>query len=97
MWKFLGGLILGAGLMYGALHFHLVRGQSGIFMVSKVTSDLSDVYVDIRGFTLEDWKRHKPLAAAIIKSDRSELLDDATLSGFRENVHAVVDRLFSTD
>lgn len=97
MWKFLGGLILGAGLMYSALNFHLVRGQNGVFMVSKVTSDLSDVYVDIRGFTLEDWKRHKPLAAAIIKSDRSEVLDDATLNGFRENVHAVVDRLFSND
>lgn len=97
MLKFLFGVILGAVLVYTAMHFHLVRGRNGVFMVSKVTSDLSDIYVDIRGFTLEDWKRHKPLAAAIIQSDRSELLNDETLTGFRESVHSVVDRLFSKD
>lgn len=97
MLKFFMGVVLGAVLMYTAMHYHLVRGQNGVFLVAKVTSELSDIYVDIRGFTLDDWKRHKPLAAAIIKSDRSELLDDATLTGFRESVHSVVDRLFSTD
>ncbi|EMI56092.1 hypothetical protein RSSM_02427 [Rhodopirellula sallentina SM41] len=83
--------------MYGAMHYHLVRGQDGVFMVPKVTSDLRDVYVDIRGFTLEDWKQHKPLAAAIMNSDRSEVLSDSTLSGFRDNVHSLVDRLLSTE
>ncbi|EMI40641.1 hypothetical protein RRSWK_07050 [Rhodopirellula sp. SWK7] len=66
-------------------------------MVPKVTSDLGDIYVDIRGFTLEDWKQHKPLAAAIMNSDRSEVLADSTLSGFRDNVHSLVDRLLSND
>lgn len=97
MMKFFMGLVVGAVVMYTAMHFHIVRGQNGVFLVSKVTSDLSDIYIDIRGFTLNDWKQHKPLAAAIIKSDRSELLNDATLTGFRENVHSVVDRLFSND
>lgn len=95
MSKFFFGLLLGAGLMYGAMHYHLVRGEDGVFLVPKVTNQLGDVYVDIRDFTLEDWKKHKPLAAAIMKSERSEVLSDATLSGFRENVHSVVDRLFT--
>ncbi|MBB3206951.1 MULTISPECIES: hypothetical protein [Pirellulaceae] len=97
MSRFFFGVILGAALMYGAMHYHLVRGQDGIFMVPKVTSDLGDIYVDIRGFTLEDWKQHKPLAAAIMNSDRSEVLADSTLSGFRDNVHSLVDRLLSND
>ncbi|MFG0255749.1 MULTISPECIES: hypothetical protein [Rhodopirellula] len=97
MSRFFFGLFLGAALMYGAMHYHLVRGQDGVFMVPKVTSDLRDVYVDIRGFTLEDWKQHKPLAAAIMNSDRSEVLSDSTLSGFRDNVHSLVDRLLSTE
>jgi hypothetical protein len=97
MSKFFFGMILGATLMYGAMHYHLVRGEDGVFMVPKVTSDLSDVYVDIRGFTLEDWKQHKPLAAAIMNSDRSEVLADSTLMGFRENMHSLVDRLFSSE
>ncbi|TWU11102.1 hypothetical protein [Allorhodopirellula heiligendammensis] len=97
MLKFLSGLVVGAIVMYTAMHFHLVRGQNGVFVVAKVTSDLSDVFVDIRGFTVEDWKQHKPLAAAIIQSDRSEVLDDATLDSFREGVHSVVDHLFSKD
>lgn len=97
MSKFFMGLVMGAVIVYTTMHFHLVRGQNGWFLVEKVTSDFSDTYIDIRGFSLSDWKQHKPLAAAIIKSDRSELLNDATLTGFRENVHSVVDRLFSSD
>ncbi|SMP39020.1 hypothetical protein SAMN06265222_101235 [Neorhodopirellula lusitana] len=89
------GMILGAGLMYGAIHYHVVRGDDGVFLVPKVTNELHDVYVDIRGFTLEDWRTHKPLAAAIMKSDKSELLSDTTLGGMKDGLHSVVDRLFS--
>lgn len=97
MSKFFFGMILGAVLMYGSMHYHLVRGEDGIFMVPKMTNDLGDVYVDIRNFTLEDWKQHKPLAAAIMNSDRSEILADSTLSGFRDSMHSIVDRLFSSE
>lgn len=97
MSRFFFGLVVGAVLMYGSLHYHVVRGNDGFFVVPKVTSELRDVYVDIRGFTLEDWKQHKPLAAAIMKSERSEVLADATLSGFRDNMHSLVDRMFATE
>jgi len=97
MSKFFFGLLIGAALMYGAMHYHFVRGEDGVFMVPKVTNELRDVYVDIRSFTLEDWKLHKPLAAAIMKSDRSELLADSTLAGFRDNIDSLVERLFSSE
>lgn len=97
MSRFFFGMILGATLMYGTIHYHLVRGDEGIFLVPKVTNQFGDIYVDIRGFTLEDWKQHKPLAAAIMKSNKSELLSDATLGNFRDSVHSIVDRLFSEE
>ncbi|TWT93076.1 hypothetical protein [Neorhodopirellula pilleata] len=97
MSRFFFGMLLGAVLMYGAMHYHLVRGDEGFFLVPKVTNQLGEVYVDIRGFTLDDWREHKPLAAAIMKSNRSELLSDAALGGFRQNLHSVVDRLFSDE
>lgn len=97
MSKFFFGLFVGAALMYTALHYHLVRGDEGIFLVPKVTNQLGDAYVDIRGFTLEDWKQHKPLAAAMMKSNRSEILSDDTLGGFKDGLHSVVDRLFSEE
>jgi hypothetical protein len=97
MSKFFFGLVLGATLMYTTMHYHLVRGDEGIFLIPKVTNQLGDAYVDIRGFTLEDWKQHKPLAAAMMKSNRAEILSDATLGGFKDSLHSVVDRLFSEE
>lgn len=96
MGKFIFGMLLGASLMYGAMHYHVVRGDEGVFLVPKIANNLSDSYVDIRGFDLSDWRRHKPLAAAIMQSDRSELLSDSTLTSFREQVHGLVDGLFSS-
>lgn len=95
MSRFLFGMLTGAVLMYGSMHYHLVRGEEGFFLVPKISNNLQDVYVDIRDYTLDDWKEHKPLAAAIMKSNQSELLSDSTLTGFRENVHSLVDGLFS--
>lgn len=95
MSRFFFGMITGAVLMYGSMHYHLVRGDDGFFLVPKISNNLQDVYVDIREFTLEDWKDHKPLAAAIMKSNRSEVLSDSALSGFRNDVHSLVDGLFA--
>jgi len=94
MSRFLFGMITGAVLLYAAMHYHVVRGDQGVFLVPKISNNLSDVYVDIRDFTLDDWTRHKPLAAAIMKADRGELLSDSTLGGFRDNMHSLVDGLF---
>lgn len=96
MSRFFFGMITGAAMLYVAMHYHLVRGQDGIVLVPKISNNLTNTYVDIREFTLEDWRSHKPLAAAILKSDQSALLSDATLGGFRENINGLVDGLFSS-
>ena len=86
-------MITGAVLLYVAMHYHVVRGNDGIFIVTKINNGLSDVYVDTREFQLNDWKEHKSLAAAIMQSNQSQLLEDSSISSVRESVGGVVDGL----
>ncbi len=95
MSRFFFGMIVGAALLYTAMHYHVVRGKEGVFLVTKISNNLSDVYVDTRTFSLSDWQQHKPLAAAILKSNQTQLLEDSSLNGFRSTVSALVDGLFS--
>jgi len=95
MSRFLFGMITGAALLFIAMHYHVVRGKDGVFVVPKISNNLSDIYVDTREFDLGDWKSHKPLAAAIIQSDRSDLLEGASLQSFRDRVGELAEGLFS--
>ena len=81
--------------MLVVMHYHIVRGNEGVFLVPKISNNLADVYVDTRDFDLRDWRQHKPLAAAILKSEHSHLLEDASLNSFRSSVMRMVDGLFS--
>lgn len=87
-------MITGATLLYVAMHYHVVRGNDGVFLVAKVSNNLSDVYVDTRKFTLPQWQDHKPLAAAIMQSNQSEILSDASLSGFRSRIENLAEGLW---
>jgi hypothetical protein len=90
-------MITGAVLLYVAMHYHVVRGRDGVFVVPKISNNLSDIYVDTRTFELSDWQVHKPLAAAIMRSEQSDMLQDSTLDAFRERVGALVNGLFSSE
>ncbi|TWU59031.1 hypothetical protein Poly51_18160 [Rubripirellula tenax] len=94
MSRFFFGMIVGASLLFVAMHYHVVRGKDGVFLVTKISNNLSDVYVDTRQFTLTDWQQHKPLAAAIMKSNQTQLLEDSSLGNFRNSLSGLVDGLF---
>lgn len=96
MRQFLAGMVCGGCLLFTAMHYHVVRGKDGVTLVPKISNNLSDVYTDVRDFNLRDWQDHKPLAAAILQSNQSHLLEDSSLSTFRESVRGLVDGLFST-
>jgi hypothetical protein len=87
-------MVVGAALLAGAMNYHFVRSQQGLLMVPKLSKGLDDPYVDIRAFTLEDWQQHRALAAALIQSDKAELLADSSLSNFRNSINGVLDGLF---
>lgn len=94
--RFLIGMLIGAALMFVAFQYHVVRGKQGVFLVPKLSNNLSDVFVDTRDFNLEDWSEHKTLAAAIMQSNQSELLEDASLNSFRDSIRNLVDDLFGS-
>lgn len=94
MRNFLLGMIFGAGLLFVAMHFHVVRGNEGIVLVPKISNTLSGTYADVRGFTLNDWKDHKPLAAAITKSNKSHLIEEGATRAFGDSMRGLVDDLF---
>lgn len=83
---FITGMIAGAMLFFVANHYHIVRSSDGFFAVPKVSQNLQDVYVDIREFKLSDWQEHRLLAASLLQNDRQDLLQDASLTGFRKTV-----------
>lgn len=91
--SFLLGMVAGAMLVAAAMNFHLVRSDDGILMIPKLTKGLHDPYADIREFTLDDWQQHRPLAAALVQANKSELLADSSLNNFRRSIDGVSEGL----
>ncbi len=89
--SFFAGVVTGALLLAGASHYHVVRGKEGVFLVRKVQNNLSDVYVDTTKFTLDDWRQHKMLAVAMMKSEKVEVLPDESINDLRQGVEGAVD------
>lgn len=84
--SFVTGVIVGASSLAVATHYHIVRGNDGVFVVRKVQNNLSDIYVDTREFTPADWVEHRMLALAIMQADRGDMLKDSSLDNFRTNL-----------
>ena len=74
VWLFLGGLATGILLMMLSYEYHFVRSGEGFLVVPKTQSALKNIYVDIRGWSLEDWGDHPDVARALIQDGRSELV-----------------------
>ncbi|MCD0460403.1 hypothetical protein [Roseiconus lacunae] len=94
MSKFLAGMFCGALLLFVAMHYHVVHGNNGVVLVPKISNNLSNVYTDIRDFDLNDWRQHKSLAAAIMQSSQSQLLEDSAYRNFGQSMRQAVDHLF---
>jgi hypothetical protein len=86
LWSFLWGAVIGAGVMYGAMTYHVVYTDDGLKVVPKVAAGLASTYVDIRDFGIDDWARHRSLAMALIKADKGELMGGAAISPLRESL-----------
>jgi len=91
--SFISGMVAGFVLFFLLNHYHVVRSNDGLFVVPKLSQNLQDSYVDIREFGLGDWQEHRLLAASILRSDRHELLEESSLTGFRKTVVTLMDGL----
>lgn len=93
--SFLLGVIVGGGLIYGSLKYHLVRADDGFHLVAKSHAEFAGAFVDIRNFSLEDWAEHPALAAALLQADKRHLVNEATSDGVRKTIDNVFDALNS--
>ena len=97
MKNFILGILLGAGLMYAAIMFHVVRADDGFHFVPKLEAGFSDIYVDTREFTLADWNDHRSLALALARAEKADLFGDSTVDAsideFKQGIHQAVESL----
>ena len=77
---FLLGLAIGAGVMFTSLKYHIVRARDGFHMIAKTKANLGEIYTDVRGFTIEDWRERQNLMFAITESDNDALKEQAARS-----------------
>ena len=90
---FLFGVFFGAMGMFLSMNYHLVRSKDGFHLVPKMAAKFEQPYVDIRNFTLDDWKQHQSLAVAIMKANKSNLMQESALDNFRDATQSLIDQL----
>ena len=86
LWPFVWGAVVGGTLVDGAMSYHVINTQDGLNFVPKVTAGFGDTYVDIRGFGLDDWTRHRALAMALIKAGKADLMGDTASLPLRDTL-----------
>lgn len=91
---FVTGFVLGGAVVYGSLHYHIVRADDGLHPVPKISSTFSETYVDIRSFSFEDWNEHRHLAQALIQANKSDLMKGVATAALQDAVGGAVDGAF---
>jgi len=86
------GVILGGAGIYTALFHHVVRSKDGFELIAKSDASLTDTYVDIRQFRVQDWAEHRELALAVITAKKDHLMGDAGNNSMVEKVEHVIDQ-----
>ncbi len=91
--SFLLGLVLGVAVLYGGMHYTLVRARDGFHFVPKIVAKFEVPFVDVRAFKLEQWQRRQSLALSILKAKKGYLLEGHALSGFKFSSQQMLDQL----
>ena len=89
--SFLFGVAVGAGLLFGALNYHIVRANDGLHVVRKLDAELAGSYVDIRGFTIADWAQNAELATALIDAGQRDLVEGSATDALRNRLDQFLD------
>jgi hypothetical protein len=85
------GMVIGAGLVFGALRYHTVRAADGFHFVPKADTTFAEAYVDIRQFGAADWDEHRSLALALIKANKESLIADSAITNLRSSIRSALD------
>lgn len=88
--SFLFGIVVGAMGIVVSENYYVVRSNESFHLVPKIASRLEVPYRDIRGYTVQDWNNNQPLALAIIKSQKQDLLVESGLSNMQRQFESML-------
>lgn len=92
MRNFILGYLLGAASLFGALHYHVVRGNDGFHVVAKTTVNLRDTYADVRAWDATTWTDHPNLAEAVAKANKSDLIVSSASNSISQSIDNLLPR-----
>lgn len=87
------GVVVGGGLVYGSLNYHVLRTDEGLEMVPKAEATFSDTYLDVRNFGVSDWADHEQVAHAVLKAGKDHILKDAAAHSVSEGLNSLWNRM----
>jgi hypothetical protein len=93
LFTFILGMAVGAGGMFVSHTYHIVRAEDGFHVVRKLTPQFADAYVDIRNFDMRSWDAHRPLAIALVKANKPQLVTQGAGENLRHAAKSVLDYL----
>lgn len=80
------GVVLGCGLMYMGFQYHLVRTSDEYLLVPKKQTALRDAYVDVRGWTHNDWKEHQELVRDLSAAGHGRIVSSSVAEDFIHDI-----------
>ena len=80
-----------------SVNLDAVRAADGVHLVPKLTSDFEDIYVDIRTFSISEWKEHRSLAVALVQAEKSDLLKESASDSLQRTIDGVIEGLRQRD
>jgi hypothetical protein len=87
------GIIIGAGVIFGAFNYHLLQTSTGMQICPKRSASLSETYVDIRKFTAADWATHPTLSADIVAAEKQHLMGESPTTAVENSFHQIVNEV----
>lgn len=87
---FVLGMITGAALLHVATNYHIVRANDGMHLIAKQPARLSETYVDIRSFGVNEWANHAQLASALVQANQQQLVTNSAAGALNEAVHQAI-------
>ena len=85
--SFLLGVVIGAALLHVAMNFHVVRATDGFHMVAKQPARFSEVYVDIRQYSMSDWAGHPQLASDLVQANKQNLIGGSATNAIQDGIN----------
>lgn len=68
------GMVVGGGVVFTAFQYHVVRTDQRFLVVPKQQSDWREAYVDVRGWSIQEWGEHARLSQNLVAAGHGDIV-----------------------